>query len=816
MTELVLRTSSFEAVKAAVQNGAGGVKLRPEGFTPPGVKGISRQEAGEIIKYCRVRGAKVYITPGHLMSDAREGDFAALAKWAGAAGADAIVAESAAAAEIFKRCAPDMPVHGGFGMDIHSLEGVNAAAELGLERVCLSPQLDRNALRYICKGSGIEVEIKIHGTGCPAYGLSCRMGVFMDDRQPGFCAATCRENYGFGMPGRTRPLSMKEFSLGDHLPELAAMAPAALSVDSFTASPEYAALAARYYSRGLRERRGLDSVERENLKNAFYSQGCTDALYTGKAAGEGGGLYSPHNIFLAGEPEEPSQTALKTARETYARGEAPRVQVRFSATLMPGLPATLSVEDDLGHICTVESAKPLETDDLPLPEKKPAEPAAEAVAEAAPESEIPAEIRADGETAPETSPAETDAATESGGAEIPAEENAETETAETGAETETALSENPPEAAAEEPAGETETAPKKRSGDSAARTEIAALLYKTRGTPYHCRQVFVHAEGGAKISPEAIGQLQKKALEQLSKQRASLPVRGEGELLPLPSYAKIDEKPRITVSVQSARQLSKGLAELEPALVCVPVFEAAAHGEALEPFLKNPNIRVAVSLPRVIWDSERADVAGALDKVYALGVDTAEISNPGHAPLAKSRGFKLRAGADMENRTSRAMEELRLSGFGGAVLPVDMEFDRVRLLGKAVESELCVYGRLPLLTTQTCLMVQRGGGCACGNRFVITDDAGENYPVLRDGKSCRSVMYTAKKLWLADCREEWEKLGLWGARLCFTTENALECRRITAAYMGIENFTPNEPTRGVHKINRRPERKKERKNGRFR
>jgi len=328
----------MEAVRAAAMNGAGGVKLRPEGFTPPGVKGVSRSEAAEIIKYCRIRGMEVYITPGALISDAREADFAAIAGWASSAGASAIVAESPAAGEIFRKVAPELPVHGGFGMDIHSLDGVYAAAELGFERVCLSPMLDKNALRYICERSPIETEIKIQGAGCPAYGAACRLGTFLDERQPGFCAETCRENYGFGMPGRTRPLSMKEISLGAHIPEIAAMAPTALSVDSFSASPEYVALAARYFSRALRERRGLDQVERENLKNAFYSQGSADGLFTGSAAGLGGGLYSPGNIFLAGEPEPPSKAALQTARDTYTRGEIPRVQVRFSATFVPGVP----------------------------------------------------------------------------------------------------------------------------------------------------------------------------------------------------------------------------------------------------------------------------------------------------------------------------------------------------------------------------------------------------------------------------------------------------------------------------------------------
>ena len=55
----------------------------------------------------------------------------------------------------------------------------------------------------------------------------------------------------------------------------------------------------------------------------------------------------------------------------------------------------------------------------------------------------------------------------------------------------------------------------------------------------------------------------------------------------------------------------------------------------------------------------------------------------------------------------------------------------------------------------------------------------------------------AKRLWLADRREDWARLGLWGARLVFTTEAPAECARVAECYLhGGE--PPARFTRGLY------------------
>ena len=51
---------------------------------------------------------------------------------------------------------------------------------------------------------------------------------------------------------------------------------------------------------------------------------------------------------------------------------------------------------------------------------------------------------------------------------------------------------------------------------------------------------------------------------------------------------------------------------------------------------------------------------------------------------------------------------------------------------------------------------------------------------------------------MADKQKDWQRLGLWGARLMFTTENALECAQVLERYLNQGRYQPNDFTRGLY------------------
>ena len=75
---------------------------------------------------------------------------------------------------------------------------------------------------------------------------------------------------------------------------------------------------------------------------------------------------------------------------------------------------------------------------------------------------------------------------------------------------------------------------------------------------------------------------------------------------------------------------------------------------------------------------------------------------------------------------------------------------------------------------------------------------GEEFRVVRDCGTCRSVILNGKKLYMLDKKDDLRDLGLWALRLSFTTENAAEIDGVLAAYRGEGRFEPGGCTRGLY------------------
>lgn len=116
---------------------------------------------------------------------------------------------------------------------------------------------------------------------------------------------------------------------------------------------------------------------------------------------------------------------------------------------------------------------------------------------------------------------------------------------------------------------------------------------------------------------------------------------------------------------------------------------------------------------------------------------------------------------------------------------------------KPLNTEMIVYGRLPLMVSDQCIIKNSAGHCNCENSVMLSDRKGQSFPVFREF-GCRNVIYNAHKLFLADKRDEYMKTGIWGARLMFTNESAEECVRIAECYVERSKYMPNGITRGLY------------------
>ena len=326
--------------------------------------------------------------------------------------------------------------------------------------------------------------------------------------------------------------------------------------------------------------------------------------------------------------------------------------------------------------------------------------------------------------------------------------------------------------------------------------KVEGQLSRTGGTPFGCEKATAFVEDGLSLPLSALNSMRRDVLDQLSRQRVEMPPRRQNPFKAGVRYENPKQPPVFTVSVRTAEQMTSELLGLKPALLYLPAQEGAAHPEKVE-LAQKLGVPVCTVLPRIFWDSEQDAVVRDLMKMQELGVNQALTATPGAMELARQMGFTLRADYGLGVFNSQTLKELKRLGFVSATASFELHLSQIRDLSKAIDTEMIVYGRLPLMITENCIVHNHSGQHTCGNVNQLTDRKGERFPVVK-AYGCRNEILNAKKLFLADKQADWVRLGLWAARLQFSTENPRECVQLLERYLGRGSSEPNEITRGLY------------------
>ena len=208
---------------------------------------------------------------------------------------------------------------------------------------------------------------------------------------------------------------------------------------------------------------------------------------------------------------------------------------------------------------------------------------------------------------------------------------------------------------------------------------------------------------------------------------------------------------------------------------------------------------VCAVLPRIVRDTELAVLQRDMQEIYRHGVHEALVGNLGMIRPARACGFRIRGDFGLNLYNSASVNFARELSLESATLSFEMTLPQIRDVSKAVPCEIFSYGRMPLMITENCLIRQRTGQCTCNLGAVkLTDKTGAEFPIIKDGDSCRSVLLNGKKLNWLDRQNDLSHLGLWATRLYFTTENPKEVDQVLAAYQNPPKFDPGAFTRGLY------------------
>lgn len=325
---------------------------------------------------------------------------------------------------------------------------------------------------------------------------------------------------------------------------------------------------------------------------------------------------------------------------------------------------------------------------------------------------------------------------------------------------------------------------------------IVEQMYKTGGTPFHVVENKAQTDPGLYISAAEINEMRRSLIGTLSEKRGKAPERRGSSIPALPKSIPPVTDPKIIFQVRTEDQLSEELARLKPDYLYVPAHLMKEHFDLLKPFTDNGSTPVAV-LPRVISDNQVQDMMSVLRELKDKGIREALVGNLGHIFYARNAGMAVRGDFGLNIFNSFSLGVLKEAGLLSATASFELRLAQIKDLAKPIDTEIIVYGRLPLMVSDQCVIKESAGHCACQVPGQLADRMGSVFPVVKE-YGCRNVIYNAHKLYLADKKEDMYSAGLWGLRMLFTTESGRECAEVARGYLGLSDYKPNVLTRGLY------------------
>lgn len=295
--ELLAPAGSFDAVRAAVANGANAVYLGAERFNArdEGAQ-LTLEELEAACRLAHQHQVRVYLTFNVLVKPAELSDALTYLGECIDRGIDAAIVQDIGVVRLIQAIYPELEIHGSTQMTVHDESGALVMQKLGVQRVVLARENTLEDIRAIHAAvPDLGLETFVHGALCISYSGQCYMSGMISERSAnrGSCAQSCRKDYVLNddLTGaeldRGYLISAKDLAAHDHLAEIADAGVGCLKIEGRKKKPEYVATVTQGYRSFLSrlaagDRSAPSIIETEPLVQ-IYSRGNTGGMYGGRA-----------------------------------------------------------------------------------------------------------------------------------------------------------------------------------------------------------------------------------------------------------------------------------------------------------------------------------------------------------------------------------------------------------------------------------------------------------------------------------------------------------------------------------------------------
>ena len=774
--ELLAPVGSFDALKAAVQNGANAVYLGGKDFSArASANNFDREELIEAVKYAHIRDVRVFVTTNTLIKQDEIEDFVEYAKFLYDIDVDALIMQDIGVAMLIHELLPDFELHASTQMVAHSLEDVQYLESVGFKRVVLARELTVDEIKYICDNTNVDIEIFVHGALCVCYSGGCLMSSMIGNRSGnrGRCAQPCRQKYTMidistGEEIHSNGeylLSTKDLNTIEDVDKIIETGVLSLKIEGRMKKPEYVATVINSY------RNAID--EYQATKKVNISTETMEDLYTifnrkftkGLILGEVGEDVMNSNV--------PNNQGLYVGKVVDYNKKAKRLKIKLEGTLKKGDGINLG-GGTIGRIIKGKEIAQIgykgETIELDfIGEARKNQP----VFKTSDTNLI--------DKAQKTYTQDKEFAKSLIDAEI---------TIKLGEYPELKLIDKNNNSVTVKGDKLVEKALKVALGEEKIETQIKKL----GNTPYELDDLKINLDEGVSMPISLINQMRREAIELLDE--AKIPVKDraykDSKIKYSPKkYAKdTNSNSKIRVKINNIEAL-KSIINLDIDMI---YYEDVATLEQAMAMATANNKKLIYSAPRIVRNKEYK----RLEKSNEYCKENVQISALGQVKYYKENSENVSFDVDyyLNPFNSETINHYKKEGATTVCISQELNIHEIKETTKYTDMEIetVAYGYIPMMLSEYCPMGVVARSCKKDKRcatckeskYVLRDFKGEEYRISQD-LFCRSTIYNSIANCLINNLDELSDAGINVFRLDFTHESPELISKITKAFINTVN-----------------------------
>jgi putative protease len=258
--ELLAPAGSYEALVAAIQNGANAIYLGGNQFSARAfATNFSNEEIENAVTYAHLRNVKIYVTVNILYSDMDYEELYQYLLFLYNTDVDAVIVQDFGVVQLIKTYFPNLEIHMSTQAGILQVTDITYIAKLEIQRVVLARENTLFDIKEICKHTSIDIEVFVHGSLCVSYSGQCLMSSFIGKRSgnKGSCAQPCRLGYTLLKNNKSLSsngqflLSPKDLCTIENIGELISAGVSSFKIEGRMKRPEYVAVIVNAYRKAI-------------------------------------------------------------------------------------------------------------------------------------------------------------------------------------------------------------------------------------------------------------------------------------------------------------------------------------------------------------------------------------------------------------------------------------------------------------------------------------------------------------------------------------------------------------------------------------